>query len=331
MRILLTRPIYEESVRRLIEAGLDVTRREDLPAGLGLAEAARGAEVLISHLTDRIDGDMLRANPQLRLVANVAAGYDNVDVAAAADAGVIVTNTPGVLTNATADMALALILAVARRVPESDMRVRSEGRVDWSLKQEPMGVAVSGRTLGIIGMGRIGAAVAKRAQDGFGMRVIFSGGSGAAALEAVERGAVAVPLATLLAEADFVSLHAPLSSKTRHLINGEALAAMKQSAVLINTSRGQLVDEGALAYAITNGVILGAGLDVFEREPDVHPDLLALRERVVLTSHIGSATEETRRAMSDIAVDNVLAFAAGGTVRNPVGTSELRPALSGRG
>jgi glyoxylate reductase len=194
-----------------------------------------------------------------------------------------------------------------------------------------MGVAVSGRTLGIIGMGRIGAAVAKRAQDGFGMRVIFSGGSGAAALEAVERGAVAVPLAALLAEADFVSLHAPLSSKTRHLINGEALAAMKKSAVLINTSRGQLVDEGALAYAITNGVILGAGLDVFEREPDVHPDLLALRERVVLTSHIGSATEETRRAMSDIAVDNVLAFAAGGTVRNPVGTSELRPALSGRG
>lgn len=310
---------------------MKVTRREDLPVGLRLAEAARGADALVSHLTDRINSDLLRANPQLRLVANVAAGYDNIDLAAAADAGILVTNTPGVLTNATADLALALMLAVARRVPESDALVRSEGRVDWSLKQEPMGIAVSGRTLGIVGMGRIGAAVSKRALDGFGMRVIFFGGSGPAALAAVERGAVEVPLATLLAESDFVSLHAPLTAITRHLINTQALAAMKPSAVLINTSRGQLVDEAALAHALANGVILGAGLDVFEREPIVHQDLLSLRERVVLTSHIGSATEDTRRSMSDIAVDNVLAFAANRPVLNPVSSSGQKSAFLWKG
>ena len=293
----------------MVDAGIEVIHRGDV----SVAEAAHEVDALVSHLTDRIDHSVFRGNSQLRLVSNVAAGFDNIDLDAATNAGVIVTNTPDVLADATADLTLALMLAVARRIPESDALVRSEGRVDWALKQEPMGVAVDGRTLGIIGMGRIGGAVSRRAMGGFGMRVLFTGGSGTADREAVE-----VPLVKLLTEADFVSLHAPLTETSRHMINAETLATMKRSAILINTGRGPLIDESALACALSDGVILGAGLDVFEDEPEVHPELLVLRERVVLTSHIGSATKSTRQAMSDMAVDNVLAFAAGLPVPNLV-------------
>ena len=301
----------------MIDAGIEVIHQDDR----SVAEAAHQADALVCHLTDRIDQSVFQRNPQLRLVSNVATGSDNIDLDAARNAGVIVTNTPDVLVDATADLTLALLLAVARRIPESDALVRSEGRVDWSLEQEPMGVAVAGRTLGIIGMGRIGSAVARRAIRGFGMRVLFTGGSGASAHETLDLGAAEVSLTKLLTEADFVSLHAPLTETSRHIINAKTLATMKRSAILINTARGPLIDENALACALDDGVILGAGLDVFEDEPEVHPELLVLRERVVLTSHIGSATENTRRAMSDMAVDNVLAFASGRPVPNPVASA----------
>jgi glyoxylate reductase len=261
---------------------------EDLLMILAEADAA------VTLLSDPVTRRVLEANPNLRIVSNFAVGYNNVDIEAARELGVVVTNTPGVLTEATADLTMALILAVTRRIAEGDAEVRTSGRCEWD-PLHLLGASLQGKRLGIIGMGRIGSAVATRARA-FGMNVIGTG-----------RGE---PLDELLSTSDIVSVHAPLSRETRHLIDARALERMKRGSYLINTARGALVDESALCDALESGHLRGAALDVYEHEPVVNPRLLRL-ENVVLAPHIGSATEEARNAMGRIAATNVLLFLRG--------------------
>ena len=252
------------------------------------------ADAAITLLSDPLTRRVLSANPNLRMVANYAVGYNNVDVEAARELRITITNTPGVLTEATADLTIALILAVTRRLIEGDAEVRRTGECIW----EPLhllGTGLQGKRLGIIGLGRIGQAVAQRARA-FGMDVI-----------GVRRGE---PLDELLATSDIVSIHAPLSRETRHLIDAHALAKMKPGAYLVNTSRGALVDEAALCDALDSGHLRGAALDVYEREPEVSARLLTMTN-VVLAPHIGSATEEARTAMARIAATDVRRFLRG--------------------
>lgn len=246
-------------------------------------------------MSDRVDDELLRAaGPQLLVVANYAVGYDNIDLDACHRHGVIATNTPGVLTDATADMAFALLLAVARRLREGDEMVRSGRWSGWQPLQL-LGAQVAGATLGIVGLGRIGRAVARRAR-GFGMDVLYHNRRADPAAEG-ELGARYASLVELLERSDFVSLHAPLTPETRHMIGAEELRRMKPSAVLVNTARGAVVDEAALVQALRDGTIAGAGLDVYEEEPVVHPGLAPLHN-VLLAPHLGSATLETRTAMA---------------------------------
>jgi glyoxylate reductase len=258
-----------------------------------LVAAARRSTALVTLLTDRIDRRVLEAGRNLKIVANVAVGVDNIDVEAAARLGILVTNTPGVLTESTADLAWALILSVARRVVEGDALVRAGKFRGWGFDLL-RGMELRGKTLGIIGAGRIGSAVAARAK-GFGMKVLTHRG---------------VPLARLLEASDVVSIHLPLHSSTRHLIGAAELRRMKPSAILVNTARGPIVDEKALVRALRSGVIAGAGLDVYEREPRVERGLLKLN-KVVLLPHLGSATDDSRRAMLDTACLNVRSALAG--------------------
>jgi lactate dehydrogenase-like 2-hydroxyacid dehydrogenase len=286
------------------------------PSRAQLLDGARGATALITLLTERIDEEVLEAaGGQLRIVANCAVGYDNISVAAAQSRGVVVTNTPGVLDEATADCAFGLVLATARRLVEGDRFIRSG--VDWIWgPQAFVGLDVSaGATLGIVGLGRIGMAVARRAAA-FNMRIAATG-SRATSEEAAAYGVRAVDLQQLLAESDVVSVHCPLTPGTRHLIGAEQLAAMKPTAILVNTARGPIVDEAALVSALERGVIAAAGLDVYENEPQVHPGLRAL-DNVVLLPHIGSAGQATRDAMGKLAVDNVKAVLAGDLPLTPV-------------
>jgi glyoxylate reductase len=261
-----------------------------------LLHAARRSTALVTLLTDRVDGRVLEAGKDLRIVANVAVGVDNIDVEAATRLGILVTNTPGVLTESTADLTWALILAVTRRVVEGDRYLR-EGRYrgwDFDLLR---GMELRGRTLGIVGAGRIGRAVARRAR-GFGMKILEHSRS---------RG---VSLARLLKSSDIVSIHVPMNPSTRHLIGARELRQMKRSAILINTARGPIVDEKALVSALRAGRIGGAGLDVYEREPAVETGLLKMKN-VVLLPHLGSATDDSRRAMLDTACRNVKAALSG--------------------
>jgi len=271
---------------------------------------------VITLLTERIDDEVLEAaGSQLRVVANCAVGYDNISVPAAVSRGVVVTNTPGVLDEATADCAFGLVLASARRLVEGDRFIRSGAEWIWG-PQAFVGLDVSaGATLGIVGLGRIGMAVARRAAA-FNMRILATG-SRAASAEAAGYGVQQVDLQRLLAESDVVSLHCPLTPETRHLIGADQLAAMKPTAILVNTARGPIVDEAALAVALRDGVIAAAGLDVYEDEPRVHPELCAL-DNVVLLPHIGSAGQATRDAMGRLAVDNVRAVLAGEPPLTPV-------------
>ena len=252
------------------------------------------ADAAITLLQDPVTRRVLESNPNLRIVSNFAVGYNNVDVDAARELGITVTNTPGVLTEATADLTMALLLAITRRVVEGDAELRTLQRCDW----EPLkllGASLQGKRLGIIGLGRIGSAVATRARA-FGMEII-----------GVHRGE---SLDDLLATSDIISVHAPLSRETQHLIDAAALAKMKRGAYLINTARGALVDEDALCDALDSGQLRGAALDVYEHEPQINPRLLAMKN-VVLVPHIGSATEEARNAMARIAATNVLLFLRG--------------------
>lgn len=280
-----------------------------------LASHARAADALVAFLTDRIDDAFLAQCPKLKVVANVAVGYDNIDVAAATGRGVLVTNTPGVLTDATADFALALLLAVVRRIVEADRYVR-EGHFRAWLMMGLHGTDLAGRTLGVAGFGRIGQAVARRGR-GFGMHVIYAANHRAPQAVEEELDATFVDKEALIATSDVLSLHVPLNAATRHYLGEPEFARMKASAYIVNTSRGPVIDENALVGALRSGAIRGAGLDVFEREPEVHPELIGMTN-VVLAPHIGSATVETRTKMAMMAAENAIAAVSGVTPPNLV-------------
>jgi lactate dehydrogenase-like 2-hydroxyacid dehydrogenase len=269
-----------------------------------LMRRVAGKQGLVAMITDQIDRAVIEAGTSLRVIANAAVGYNNIDVAAARERGIVVTNTPDVLTEATADLTWALVLGITRRIGEGERMVRRGAWSGWAFDQL-LGMELRGRQLGIIGFGRIGRAVAARA-PAFGMHVAHTG-----------RSADAMPLDRLLSTSDVVSIHVPLTPETRHLIDQPALARMKRTAYLVNVSRGPVVDEAALVWALKNRLVAGAALDVYEREPEVHPDLLPL-ENVLLAPHLGSATTETRTAMADLAARNVIAVLSGEPPVTPV-------------
>ncbi len=319
-RLFVTQRLFDDSLAIFDGSDVHVESRDaDVPLPPAeLAERLHGHHAMICQLTDRVGRDVLEANPQLQVVANVAVGYDNIDVPTARRLGIVVTNTPDVLTETTADLAMALMLAVARRIPEADSFVRSGAWSRWKLLPEQAGLDLHGKNLGLFGMGRIGRAVARRAVHGFGMRLCYTSRGPLPAAEEAALGARRVDLGELLASSDVLSLHAPLTPETRHVIGAKELAAMRPSAILVNTARGPLVDEAALAEALAAGRLWGAGLDVFEEEPRVYPALLGLRERVVLAPHVGSATLETRREMARVAAANAFAVLTGAEPANPV-------------
>lgn len=308
MKVFITRPIPQAAVGLLSPLGETQVHPADTPLSPAqLSKAVRDCDALVVSGT-RVNAAVIGAAPRLKAIANVGVGYDNIDIAACTARGIPVTNTPGVLDETTADLAFALLMAVARRIVESDRYVR-EGRWqswEWGLL---WGRDIHHKTLGIVGFGRIGQAMARRAR-GFDMRVLYYARTRANANVERHNGAEYVPLETLLAEADFVSLHVPLTAHTRHLLGGGELARMRPSAFLINTSRGSVVDEEALVQALKDGTIAGAGLDVFENEPRLHPELVGL-PNVVLTPHIGSASGETRLGMAMLAAKNMVAMLNG--------------------
>lgn len=296
VRVLVTGPLPPGGLDPFAGTGVEIVAR----AGV-TPDVATDVDGIVSRLTDRIDAELLAAagvahGGRLRVVGNVAVGFDNIDVAAATAAGVVVTNTPGILDDTTADLAFALILAAARRASEAEADLRAGRWTGWDVNQY-LGYDVHHATLGLVGYGRIGRAVARRAR-GFDMTVLHH-----TQTDTGEPGWTA-GLLDLLARADVVSLHVPLTPATRHLIGRAELAAMKRSAILVNTARGPVVDEEALAEALVSGQIFAAGLDVFEREPAVHPRLLAA-PRTVLLPHIGSGTVATRTAMARLAAESV--------------------------
>jgi len=315
MRVFVTTTLPDPGAAPLAAAGLEVVQRDALgpPTRAELLAGVADADALLCMLTERVDAELLDAAPRLRVVANYAVGYDNVDVDAATARGVVVTTTPDVLTEATADLTWTLILAVARRVLEGDALVRSGG---WTTFGPTMllGAPVAGRTIGIVGMGAIGTAVARRA-NGFGMTVLCTSRHPHPGAEA-EVGAERVGLDELLTRSDIVTLHAPLTDESRHLIDAAALARMKPTAILVNAGRGPLVDESALVAALAGGTIAAAGLDVYEREPTLTPGLAEL-PNVVLLPHIGSATTEARGAMVRLCCDNIIAVLAGEPALTP--------------
>lgn len=322
MKVLVTQEYIGAALDEFDGSGIEVDVRDDavpLPYD-ELVTKLVGYDGVISMLTDRIDAALLDANPQLKVVANCAAGFDNIDVEAATQRSVAVTNTPGVLNQATADLAFALILATARRIPEGDVFSRAGKYEFWRLKQEQLGLDVFGQTLGIFGMGKIGQAVAARARGGFDMTVIYHNRS---RLEKdVERdlGVTYVEFDELLERSDFVSIHSPLTDGTRHRFDASAFEKMKRSAILINTGRGPIVDEAALARALRDNVIAGAGIDVYEAEPAMDPLLVQQYDRVVLLPHLGSATASTREKMARTAAINARAVLSGQSPPNPLNT-----------
>ena len=281
----------------------------------GWRQALPEAEALLCLLTDRVDAALLDAAPRLRVVANAVVGYEHVDVAACRARGIAVTNTPDVLTDATADLTLALLLATLRGVPAAERSLRAGEFHGWGF-WDYLGSDLAGRTLGIFGMGRIGRAVARRAAP-FGLRIVYHSRSRLGAEQEAALGAEWVDFDGLIARSDVLSLHAPLTPETRGVISAEVLRGMRPGAFLINTARGALVDEAALADALRDGRLAGAGLDVYEREPAVHPALLHL-PNVVLLPHVGSATRETRTRMAVLAARNVHAVLTGQPPLTPV-------------
>ena len=321
--VFVSRPLPAPGPEPLVAAGVEVEQhpfdrpptRDELIAGV------RGKQALLCLLTESIDGDLLDAAPGLRIVANLAVGYDNVDVAAATARGVVVTNTPDVLTDATAELTWALILAAARRVGEGERLVRAGEWKGWSPTQL-LGVSLTGKTLGIFGMGKIGAAVARSAR-GFAMPVVYTNRNRNEAVEA-EIGARLVDFDELLERSDILTIHAPSTPETRHVIDAAALARMRPGAILVNTARGPLVDETALVDALRTSRLAAAGLDVFEREPELAPGLTEL-DNVVLLPHLGSATAEARGAMVELCCRNILAVLAGEPPVTPVNEVPPRP------
>jgi len=302
MRVLLTRRIPSAVLSKL-EAVHEVDRY-DGPSPISEDELRRrisDKHALMCLLTERVSAETLAAAPSLKIIANIAVGYDNIDVAAARARGIVVTNTPDVLTEATAEFTWALILAAARRLGEGERLLRRGEWRGWGLDFMP-GTELRGKQLGLIGRGRIGRSVAAKA-SAFGMKAVFATHD--------------LSLDELLVSSDVISIHVPGGTDTRHLIDRKRLARMKRSAILVNTSRGSVVDEEALAWALKERLIAAAALDVYEREPDVHKELLSM-ENVILAPHLGSATRETRTAMADLAVENVLAVLDGRPPKTPV-------------
>lgn len=301
----LPQPALDSLFQAFGESAVEVFPEDRVITRGELLRAVRGIEALLSILTETIDAEVMdAAGPSLRIVANFAVGYNNIDVSAATSRGIPVTNTPGVLTETTADLAWLLLMSAARRAGEGERYLRAGRWQSWA----PMlllGWDVHGKTLGIYGMGRIGQAVARRARA-FDMRVIYHDTRGLTAEEEQELGAAYTDMPGLLAESDFISIHAPLTGETRHAFGPGEFKAMKSTAILVNTARGPIVDEDALAAALQSGEIAAAALDVYEEEPAVHPGLLAC-ENAVLLPHLGSATLETRTKMAQIAAANIIA------------------------
>lgn len=318
--IYITRQIPDIGINMLRAAGHDVDvsekdgvlTKDELISALG----DKPYDAVLSLLTDQIDGDVFDAVPTAKIFANYAVGYNNIDLAAAKERGVTITNTPGVLTDSVSEYAFALMLAVVKRIPEADRFTRASQYEGWA-PELLLGTDLKGKTLGIIGAGRIGSGFARRAARGFEMKVIYYDVQPNKELEKEIGCIYKNTVEEVLKEADVVSVHVPLLPETEHLINAERLALMKPTAYLINTSRGPVVDESDLVDALRDGVIRGAGLDVYENEPTLAPGLAEL-ENVVLTPHIASATEETRGQMSQIAAQNIIDFLSGETPQHVV-------------
>jgi glyoxylate reductase len=309
MKVFITARLPREVLARIEKEHSVEAYGEDPPiCREDLLKGVEGKDGLLCTITDRIDIEVFQRAPGLKIIANNGVGFDHIDVEGATRRGIPVTNTPGVLTDATADIAFALLLAAARRINEGDMITRS-GRFKFWAPLHFLGQEVSGKTLGLVGLGRIGKAVAKRAA-GFDMKVIYYSRTRLQKDEEQKLGVCYAPLDTLLKESDFVSLHVPLSPETHHLIGERELAAMKSSACLINTARGPIVDEKSLVEALRQGRIRAAGLDVYENEPELSPGLAEL-DNVVLMPHSGSATIETRTRMALMAAENLLAGLGG--------------------
>ena len=309
MKILVTGRLPAEVLETLTREHDVDARKADRPMPREqILQCVSDKEGLLCMITDRIDRELMDRAPRLKMIANFGVGYNNIDVKEATARGIPVSNTPGVLTEATADATLALIIGVSRRIVEGD-RMTREGRFQFWAPFYFLGSEVSGKTLGIVGLGRIGRAVARRAR-GFDMRILYHKRTRMAADEEKELGVEYASLKDLLGQADFVSLHVPLTDHTRHLIDREALGLMKPAAFLINTSRGPVVDEQALVKALQEKRIAGAGLDVYENEPELAPGLAEL-ENAILLPHVGSATMETRTRMAQKAAENLLAGLGG--------------------
>lgn len=322
-RVLITRVLPEPAlavVRQACEVQLDPLDQPLTPAAL--QQAVVGKQGVLCLVTDRIDAAVLEASTELKVVSTVAVGYDNIDVAAATQRGILVTNTPGVVTESTADLTWALLCSVARRIAEGDRYIRAGKWQHWTLLLMA-GSDIHGKTLGICGMGRIGQAVARRAK-GFHMRVLYHNRQRLDAALETELNATWVEKRTLLQQADFVSLHVPLSAATTRFIGAEELRLMRPTAYLINAARGPVVDEAALVQALQQGWIAGAALDVFENEPHVPPALQAL-ENVVLVPHIGSASVATRTRMAVMAAENLVAVLRGESTPYVVNPAAMAP------
>jgi glyoxylate reductase len=305
--IFITRKVFRDAIDVLEKEGhtIDINDTDTILPARELVERAHGKAGLVCLLNDRIDSWAMDELPSIKVISNIAVGYDNIDIAGATERGIMVTNTPGVLTETTADLAFAMLLGAARRIPEADQYTRAGKFKNWQLMQPDMGVDIHEKTLGIVGMGAIGQAVAKRAKKGFDMRIIYYGPTRKEAAEK-EYEAEFVEFDELVSTSDFISIHVPLTEKTKHMFSTQEFKKMKHTAILINTARGPVVDEAALVEAIKDGRIRGAALDVFEEEPSIHPELINLKENVVLTPHIGSASIETRLRMAKMAARNMV-------------------------
>ena len=315
MKVFLTRRIPDDGIKILKNAGLDIEifPYDRIPKKGEIIAGIKDADALISLLADRIDKEIIDSAPKLKVIGNYAVGYNNIDVEYAKKKGIVVTNTPGVLTDATADLTFALILAAARRVVEGDKFMRQGKFKGWA-PMLMLGKDVWGATIGIIGAGRIGQAVAKRAK-GFNMRILYYSRKRKEEMDGL--GAKFVSLEELLRESDIITLHVPLTPETRHLIDYKEFELMKEGAILINTARGEVVNEEAMLKALKSGKLFAAGLDVFYNEPKVNPELFKM-DNVVLTPHIGSATERTRRKMAEMVCIDVVRVLRGEKPENRV-------------
>lgn len=325
-KVFVTRPIPDVGIKLLKDKGYEVvineaaaeraaTKEEILNALQQAQGKGQAFNALLSVLTEKIDAEIMDAGlPTLKIIANYAAGFDNVDMAAAKEKNILVTNTPGVLTNTVAEHTFALMLAIAHRISEADRFSRAGKYQAWG-PQLLLGIDLSGKTLGVVGLGRIGSRVAYHAAKGFGMKVLYYDPNQNPEFEKEVSAEYASSIEELLPCADFVSVHVPLLDSTRHLMNEARLKMMKPSAYLINTSRGPIVDEKALAQALASGVIKGAAIDVFEFEPAITLELMNL-DNIILTPHIASATLETRQKMSELAATNIIEALEGRTPPN---------------